>query len=118
MSKKTEQPTFEQLESEHEKLCAEIRLKAAGAPSVEVPLAVPITFEGEERTSLKLRRPTAGDLIEADRHKLSDQEKVVFLIRRVAQIPPEAVAMIDLADFDLVESAFQGFRGVRLRRPA
>lgn len=116
MESSEEMSEFDKAEAEHDEACEAMRSKAVRSPSVTVPLSCPITFEGKEHASLKLRRPTAGDLIEASRHKMTPEEKSAFLLQRVASIPPEATSMLDLADFDLLEAAFEGFRGARVAR--
>lgn len=99
---------------EHQQACEKMKSQAEGASRVTVPLAVPIQCDGVETSELVLRRPTAGDILAAQKSKGGEAEQVFFLLQRLGSVPPGAIEQIDLADFDLVQAALEGFLGARV----
>ena len=108
------------MSEEHDELLEEFEKKATGARHVDVPLAVATKFDGVERDSLRLRRPTAGDLIEMrETVKSGNQaEETLWLVARCSGTNPKDLRQCDLADLDVCEAVLVGFRGARVARSA
>jgi hypothetical protein len=78
-------------------------------------LLVPVTFEGQERTSIVLRRLKGKD-IKRLREYDDDVDKTFFLIGELAGWPPEGVEELDGADFDAISKIIEGFMGRKAKR--
>lgn len=90
--------------------------RARGARSVDIDLAAPIKVDGVDRSSLTMRRPTVGDMLDMQRGKGSDAEREVKLIARLCDVAPQDLHGVDTADWDLLQAALLGFRGARVAR--
>lgn len=74
-----------------------------------VPLTIPVTFDGTEKTEIEVRRLKAKDLREVDDFKGGGVEKTLHLIRRLSGWPPEAVDELDGADIEAISKVIEGF---------
>ena len=104
------------MEKEHREAVKAYRQKALGAKSVTVELSTPIKVNGLETRSITLRRPTVGDLRRANAMPGTDNDKEVALTAALAEMSPEDLDQIDVADFDCVEAVVLGFRRQRVAR--
>lgn len=75
-----------------------------------IKLAYPIEHDGLKIAEVGLRRPTVGDRLVVDKLTgLTDGEREVRLIANLTELPPEAIAKLDLKDYDTIVREFQGF---------
>jgi len=79
------------------------------APREAVTLKYPITVEGVEVSVLHLRRPKVRDRLAADKMGKTDAEKEIALIAMLAEVTPETLHELDMADYSAVQQAFAGF---------
>jgi hypothetical protein len=76
--------------------------------TITVELKHAITSDGEEISTLKLKRPNFGDLMQLDSVK-GEMAKFAKLIEVCAQIPPSRVKQIDLDDMGAITEAISPF---------
>ncbi len=77
--------------------------------SETVTLKYAVTVDGSEVTELALRRPTVSDMLMADKAKGSDAEKEVKMFSNLAEVSPEAISALDLADYAQLQEVYRGF---------
>ncbi|MDR1139450.1 MULTISPECIES: phage tail assembly protein [Rickettsiales] len=75
----------------------------------KIKLTEPIKIDGILVSELTLRRPKVRDRLAVERMGNSDAEKEVALIANLASISREAVEEFDLADYNKIQEALQGF---------
>lgn len=75
----------------------------------KIKLTEPIKIDGILVSELTLRRPKVRDRLAVERMGNSDAEKEVALIGNLASISREAVEEFDLADYNKIQEALQGF---------
>lgn len=75
----------------------------------KIKLTEPIKIDGILISELTLRRPKVRDRLAVERMGNSDAEKEVALIANLASISREAVEEFDLADYNKLQEALQGF---------
>jgi hypothetical protein len=75
---------------------------------IEVELKMPIEAHGEEITTLKLRRPNFGDMMQMDNAK-GEMAKFAKLIEVCGNIPPSSVKKIDVEDVNRIAEAIGPF---------
>lgn len=79
----------------------------------QIKLDFPITVDGATLAEIKLRRPTVKDMRVA---RLTggkdDAAQEINLIANLAQLTPDAIESLDMADFVKVQKALQGFFGL------
>lgn len=75
----------------------------------KIKLTEPIKIDGILISELTLRRPKVRDRLAVERMGNSDAEKEVALIANLASISREAVEEFDLADYNKIQEALQGF---------
>ena len=79
----------------------------------QIKLEFPITVDGATLAEIKLRRPTVKDMRVA---RLTggkdDAAQEINLIANLAQLTPDAIESLDMADFVKVQKALQGFFGL------
>lgn len=84
--------------------------KEAAEPVLIIPLSVPIEAHGESITELRLRKPTANDVIQVGNpitldisidppRATPDDRKMAQMIARLADVPPSSIGMMDPNDF-------------------
>lgn len=79
----------------------------------KITLEFPITVAGATINEITLRRPTVKDMRVARITGGKDEAAAeVNLIANLAQITPDAVDSLDMADFKKVQQVLQGFFGL------
>jgi len=74
-----------------------------------VALKYPIEVDGVSVSVLHLRRPKVRDRLAADKLGKTDAEKEIALIALLAEVTPETLHELDMADYTAVQQAFAGF---------
>jgi len=87
-------------------------------PRETVALKHPITVEGVAVSVLHLRRPKVRDRLAAEKLGKTDAEKELALIALLAEVTPETLHELDMADYTAVQQAFAGFSDARVRGQA
>lgn len=78
--------------------------------STRIKLEYPIEHDGLKIAEVGLRRPTVGDRLAVDKLTgVSDGEREVRLIANLSELPPEAIAKLDLKDYTAIQKALTGF---------
>ncbi|MBK1690970.1 phage tail assembly protein [Ectothiorhodospira mobilis] len=77
----------------------------------EIKLEHPITADGQEVQSLKLRRPKVRDLEVMEAAGDRDIARSVSLIANLAEVSPDALRELDAGDFMRVSETVAGFLG-------
>ncbi|WP_341815458.1 phage tail assembly protein [Wolbachia endosymbiont (group B) of Idaea biselata] len=75
----------------------------------KIKLTEPIKIDGILVSEITLRRPKVRDRLAVERMSNNDAEKEVALIANLASISREAVEELDLADYNKIQGALQGF---------
>lgn len=78
-------------------------------------LEVPITLDGREVTELNIRRPTWRDAKASDAIREEDK-KTEFMISALAEISPEDVQGIDLADIGGISAVIEYYSTPKFKR--
>jgi hypothetical protein len=79
-----------------------------------IPLGQPIDYDGLPIKEIALRRPTVGGHLAAQKSGGTDAEREIRLIANLAELPPEAIHQLDMADYMAIQQVLSGF----LSRPA
>jgi hypothetical protein len=74
-----------------------------------VKLKRPIEFAGRKITQVELRRPKAKDSISTRRAYPADVDFQLHLIASLAEIEPEALQEMDMADYTAIGTAVNDF---------
>jgi hypothetical protein len=74
--------------------------------SVTIDLKYP-TEKGLEK--ITLRRPKVRDMIASDKSKGSDADKEVALFANLAELSPDEIASLDMADYKQLQDAYKDF---------
>lgn len=77
-------------------------------PPSEITLSQPITYRDQKVTSLRFRRPKAGDL-EAMGDFKNETTQVLVLLERLTGVGIEALRELDAADLEQASRAVAGF---------
>ena len=79
----------------------------------KIKLDYPIQIDGATINEISLRRPTVKDMrVARITGGKDDAAQEINLIANLAQITPDAVESLDMADFVKVQKALQGFFGL------
>ena len=79
----------------------------------KIKLAFPITVDGATVNEISLRRPTVKDMrVARITGGKDDAAQEINLIANLAQITPDAVESLDMADFVNVQKALASFFGL------
>ena len=78
----------------------------------KIKLDHPIKIDGATVNEIVLRRPTVKDMRVARNSGKNDADQEVALIANLAQISPDDVDSLDIADFVKGQKALQGFFGL------
>ncbi|WP_252180216.1 phage tail assembly protein [Endozoicomonas sp. 4G] len=62
-------------------------------------LKYPIKCNGVETSTLKVRRPTIGDMLNSTQNGRSDQEAEIWLLANLSCVSPDDIKTMDLADY-------------------
>ncbi len=81
---------------------------------IVIKLDYPSTFDGEERSELTFRRPTAHDIIICQDDSKPNGEDSTKLLCLCAGISPEDLGKIDGADYMYIVSRVQEIVGKRI----
>ncbi len=73
-----------------------------------VTLKYPVTVDGQEYTSLTMRRPKVKDRRVAAKQK-TDEDKEITLISNLCDVPPSVIDELDSADYNHLQKALIGF---------
>lgn len=60
-------------------------------------------------TDIKLRRPKVRDMMASDKAKGSDADKEVALFANLAELSPDEIASLDMADYKQLQDAYKDF---------
>lgn len=74
-----------------------------------VKLEYPFTINGVEVDQIDVRRPTANDLLAAERGGGNEQDKVFRLLTNICEVSPEDLGLMDLADYRRLAETITGF---------
>jgi hypothetical protein len=78
-----------------------------------IKLDYPVTLAGATINEITLRRPTVKDMrVARITGGKDDASQEINLIANLAQITPDAVESMDMADFKKVQEALAGFFGL------
>ena len=76
---------------------------------VDIALTYPLTLNGSTVAAVRMRRPTVGDMIAADKMKGSDAEKEVAMFANLCTLAPADLAQLDMGDYQKLREAWAGF---------
>ena len=74
-----------------------------------IKLIEPITVNGTTYENLRIRRPKVRDRLAVERMKKSEAEKEIFMIANLAEVEPEVIEELDLADYAKIQGVFADF---------
>ena len=77
--------------------------------STSIELKYPISVDGVNVKSLKLRRPKVRDMLGVEATKVSDAEKEINLFANLCEVIPEVLMDLDMADYAKLQKAYQDF---------
>lgn len=77
--------------------------------SERITLKYPIEYDGLPIAEIALRRPTVADNLAAQKTAGSDAEREIRLIANLAELPPDAIHLLDMADYAAVQKVLSGF---------
>jgi hypothetical protein len=60
-------------------------------------------------SQITLRRPKVRDMIASDKSKGSDADKEVALFANLAELSPDEIASLDMADYKQLQDAYKDF---------
>lgn len=74
-----------------------------------MPLAYPVTADGLEVRSLRIRRPKVRDELAAARATGSNEEREVRLFASLCEVSPETVEALDMEDYRKLQEVYVSF---------
>jgi len=77
--------------------------------SNKITLQFPIESEGQTLEEITLRRPTVGDMLNADREKGSEANKEIRMFSNLTELSLSAIESLDLSDYRKLQEAYQDF---------
>ncbi|AOJ38228.1 hypothetical protein WJ23_10205 [Burkholderia lata] len=81
---------------------------------VTVPLVYPIKLNGVECDKFTMRRPKVRDMRGAQKLAPNDTEQQeLILFATLAEVAPDDIEEMDMADYERVQDAYYSFRSVR-----
>ena len=69
------------------------------ADMTQLELEYPVEYQGATITHLKFRRPKVKDQLIAEKQNTLDSDKEVHLIAMLANVEPELIQQLDMADY-------------------
>lgn len=85
---------------------------------VTIKLDYPIKLNGVECDSFTLRRPKVRDMRGAQKLAPNDTEQQeLILFATLADVAPDDIEAMDMADYERVQDAYYSFRSVRKTGP-
>lgn len=79
--------------------------------TVDIPLQFPITVDGQEITSLTMRRPKVRDSFKAKRLPGDDFDKGLSIMADLTEQPQEVLLELDEVDLEALQSQYGRFTG-------
>ena len=83
--------------------------------AIEIPLWRPLVKGAIETTSLRMRRPTVGDLVSAQTGASSEADAEMLRHCHLCEQPPDVLGDLDFADYLALDEAFTRFLSSRPR---
>jgi hypothetical protein len=80
-------------------------------PQADITLDFPVDLDGDNFSTLTMRRPKVKDTRETQRKGLSDFEAGLEMMARLCNVPPEVIAELDEIDAGKVQKQLEAFRG-------
>jgi len=77
--------------------------------SEAIELEHPVTVEGQEVSSLNIRRPKVRDMMVADATATTDGAKEVAMFANLCEVDEKVIHELDLADYQKLQETYQGF---------
>ena len=77
--------------------------------TASVTLQFPVTHQGQEYTSLTMRRPKVRDDKAARRGSNDPADQELRLFANLCEVAPEVIDELDMADYQALQDAFRGF---------
>jgi len=74
-----------------------------------IKLSQPVTVNNIKHDALTLRRPKVKDRLALEHMKKTDAEKEITMIANLANIEPEVIEELDLADYTKVQQVLVDF---------
>lgn len=74
-----------------------------------ITLDYPVTSDGQEITSISIRRPKVADMLAADSKKESDAQKEISMFANLCEVSPKTIEELDLKDYRKLQEAYQDF---------
>ncbi len=74
-----------------------------------VKLQYPITVDGQEVTEIALRRPKVRDMLAVEKLEGSEGARELRLLANLAELPPETLEELDVADYQALQQVYAGF---------
>lgn len=74
-----------------------------------VQLKYPIQSSGAVITVVRLRRPKVRDRLAVEKMGSTDAEKELAMLAMLADMAPDDLHELDMADYDALQKAFAGF---------
>lgn len=75
----------------------------------EIRLSYPVTVDGEQYTTLYLRRPKVRDQLAVQRGSMSEAEQEVKLLANLCETAPAVIEELDLYDYRMMQDALGNF---------
>ena len=73
-------------------------------------LEYPIEVKGIRINEISLRRPTVGDLLDAERGNADDKTAEIRLLANLAMMAPDEIKLLDLYDYGQLQAALGKFQ--------
>lgn len=77
--------------------------------AMTITLEYPVKLAEGELKSLKVRRPTLGDHLEADKGGGNDLDREARLFARITGTNQEDLQLLDMADYKALQELYSGF---------
>jgi len=74
-----------------------------------ITLKYPITVNGQEITSLSLRRPKVRDMLVADKSAASSAEQEMNLFANLCEVDNDTILELDAADYKQLQETYSNF---------
>lgn len=74
-----------------------------------ITLIEPITVNNSTYEQLNIRRPKVRDRLVVERLKKSEAEKEIIMIASLAEVEPQVIEELDLADYAKIQGIFADF---------
>jgi hypothetical protein len=74
-----------------------------------ITIHYPVTINGELIAELKLRRPTVGDRLMAEKVAGTEVDKEVRFLANLCEVTPDTILQLDLKDYAILQEALSDF---------